>query len=94
MAQVTQDTRPAQLQTPLGKDVLVLASFVAAEGLSELFEFNVEALSEEENINFDKAIDLLEAARDLAPQLLRQHSEHARRHLARWLAGRSELMKV
>ena len=56
MAQVTQDTRPAQLQTPLGKDVLVLASFVASEGLSELFEFNVEALSEEENINFDKAI--------------------------------------
>ena len=33
-----------------------MASFVAAEGLSELFEFNVEALSEEENINFDKAI--------------------------------------
>ena len=56
MAQVTQDRRLAQLQTPLGKDVLVLASFVAAEGLSELFEFNVEALSEEENINFDKAI--------------------------------------
>src|SRR5258707_13565205 len=56
MAQLTQDTRPAQLQTPLGKDVLVLASFVAAEGLSELFEVNVEALSEQENIDFDKAI--------------------------------------
>jgi ATP-dependent DNA helicase RecG len=38
--------------------------------------------------------DLLEAARDLAPQLLRQHPEHARRHLARWLAGKSELMKA
>ena len=38
--------------------------------------------------------DLLEAARDLAPRLLQQHPEHARRHLARWLAGRSELMKV
>jgi type VI secretion system secreted protein VgrG len=56
MAQLTQDTRPAQLQTPLGKDVLVLASFVAAEGLSELFEVNVEALSEQQNIDFDKAI--------------------------------------
>ena len=56
MAQLTQDKRAAQLQTPLGKDVLVLASFVAAEGLSELFEFNVEALSERENINFDDAI--------------------------------------
>jgi ATP-dependent DNA helicase RecG len=39
-------------------------------------------------------VDLLEAARDLAPQLLRLHPEHARRHLARWLAGKSELMKV
>jgi len=56
MAQLTQDTRPAQLHTPLGKDVLVLASFVAAEGLSELFEVNVEALSEKGNINFDDAI--------------------------------------
>ncbi|MEK7438660.1 MAG: ATP-dependent DNA helicase RecG [Pseudomonadota bacterium] len=39
-------------------------------------------------------VDLLEAARDLAPQMLRDHREHARRHLARWLAGKSELMKV
>jgi ATP-dependent DNA helicase RecG len=38
--------------------------------------------------------DLLEAARDLAPQLLQLHPEHARRHLARWMAGKSELMKV
>ncbi len=56
MAQLTQDKRLAQLQTPLGKDVLVLASFVATEGLSELFEVNVETLSEKENINFDDAI--------------------------------------
>jgi 4-hydroxybenzoate polyprenyltransferase len=26
--------------------------------------------------------------------MLHQHPEHARRHLARWLAGKSELMKV
>ncbi len=38
--------------------------------------------------------DLLEAARDLAPQLLRLHPELARRHLERWMAGKSELMKV
>ncbi len=56
MAKLAQDKRFAQLQTPLGKDVLVLASFVAAEGLSELFEVNVETLSEKENINFDDAI--------------------------------------
>ncbi|TSA13662.1 MAG: ATP-dependent DNA helicase RecG [Betaproteobacteria bacterium] len=39
-------------------------------------------------------LDLLEAARDLAPQMLQHHPEQARRHLARWLAGKSELMKV
>jgi ATP-dependent DNA helicase RecG len=38
--------------------------------------------------------DLLEAARELAPQMLRQHPEHARRHLERWLAGKSELMQA
>src|SRR5882757_536378 len=56
MAQLTQDKRLAQLQTPLGKDVLVLASFVATEGLSELFEVSVETFSQRENINFDDAI--------------------------------------
>jgi ATP-dependent DNA helicase RecG len=44
--------------------------------------------------DIERDIDLLEAARDLAAQLLGQHPEHARRHLARWLAGKSELMKV
>ena len=44
--------------------------------------------------DIERDIDLLEAARDLAPQLLREHPEYARRHLARWLAGKSELMKV
>jgi type VI secretion system secreted protein VgrG len=56
MAQLTQDKRLAELHTPLGKDVLVLASFVATEGLSELFEVNVETLSEKESINFNRAI--------------------------------------
>jgi ATP-dependent DNA helicase RecG len=38
--------------------------------------------------------DLLDAARDLASQLLREHPQHAQRHLARWMAGKSELMKA
>jgi type VI secretion system secreted protein VgrG len=52
----TQGTRIAALTTPLGKDVLVLNRLDAAEGLSELFEFRIEALSTEANINFDRAI--------------------------------------
>ena len=39
-------------------------------------------------------IDLLEAARNLAPQLLRDHPANAQRHLQRWLGGRHELLKV
>ena len=44
--------------------------------------------------DIERDADLLEAARDFAPLLLRQYPEHARRHLERWLAGNSELMKV
>ena len=34
----------------------LLKSFSGAEGLGELFEFQVEALSEQENIDFDQAL--------------------------------------
>jgi ATP-dependent DNA helicase RecG len=41
-----------------------------------------------------KDLDLLEAARNVAPQLLRDHAGNAGRHLERWLGGRQELLKV
>jgi len=44
--------------------------------------------------DLERDLDLLETARDLAPRMLQHQPELARRHLARWLAGRSELMKV
>lgn len=53
---LSQDGRVGELITPLGKDVLVLQRFDGFEGLGELFEFHVDALSEQENIDFDKAI--------------------------------------
>ena len=53
---ITQDGRVGELITPLGKDVLVLHRFDGHEGLGEPFEFHVDALSEQENIDFDKAI--------------------------------------
>ena len=43
-----QDTRFAELRTPIGKDVLVLVRFDATEGLSELFEYRIEALAAKE----------------------------------------------
>jgi type VI secretion system secreted protein VgrG len=51
-----QDDRVAEFSTPLGKDALVLVNFSGTEGLGELFEYHIEALGEEENIDFDKAI--------------------------------------
>lgn len=54
--QLTQDTRIGELRTPLGKDKLVLTRLDATEGLSELFEYRIEAISLEEDIDFDKAI--------------------------------------
>jgi len=44
--------------------------------------------------DLEKDVDLLEAARTLAPQLLRDHPPNAELHLARWLGGRQELLKV
>jgi type VI secretion system secreted protein VgrG len=56
MGNLTQTGRSAVLTTPLGKDVLVLTQFSATEGLSDLFEYHIEALSEQQNVDFDKAI--------------------------------------
>ena len=44
--------------------------------------------------DLEKDLDLLEAARNVAPQLLRDHAGSAERHLERWLGGRQELLKV
>jgi type VI secretion system secreted protein VgrG len=51
-----QQSRVAELKTPLGKDKLVLTRFDGSEGLSELFTYNIEALSETEDIDFDQAL--------------------------------------
>jgi type VI secretion system secreted protein VgrG len=54
--QLSQSERVAEFKTPLGEDVLVLINIEGTELLGGLFEFNVEALSEQENIDFDKAL--------------------------------------
>jgi type VI secretion system secreted protein VgrG len=53
---ITQEGRMGELITPLGKDVLVFEKFDGFEGIGELFEFHIDALSEQENIDFDKAL--------------------------------------
>jgi type VI secretion system secreted protein VgrG len=56
MADLSQSERIAELKTPLGEDALLLVQFNGTEGLGELFEFRLEAISEQENIDFDKAL--------------------------------------
>jgi type VI secretion system secreted protein VgrG len=53
-----QDRRIAILSTPLGKDRLVLSGFDGVEGLSELFEFRIEASSADDSIDFDRILGL------------------------------------
>ncbi len=48
----TQDNSLIALRTPLGKDVLLLTGFNGTEGLSRLFDFELDLLSENPNIPF------------------------------------------
>jgi type VI secretion system secreted protein VgrG len=51
-----QKGRTAELKTPLGKDKLAITRLDGSEGLSELFTFNIEALSDTEDLDFDGAL--------------------------------------
>jgi type VI secretion system secreted protein VgrG len=53
---LAQGTRAGFLKTKLGEDKLGISNFEGAEGLSELFEFRIEAFSDSHNLDFDPAI--------------------------------------
>jgi type VI secretion system secreted protein VgrG len=57
-ASLSQDNRSGKLTTPFGGDVLVLGHLNAAEGLSDLFEFHVAAVSLQANLDFNSALGL------------------------------------
>lgn len=52
----TQENRLIAIDTPLGKDVLLLAGFRGTEGLSRLFSFELNILSENHNVSFEDII--------------------------------------
>lgn len=53
----TQDDRHIALKTPLGKDVLLLKGFSGREGMSQLFSFDLELLSEvDPAVDFDAIV--------------------------------------
>ena len=51
-----QEGRYATFNSPLGKDVLNFVRLNATEGLSELFEFRVEVVSDDDNVDFDQLL--------------------------------------
>jgi type VI secretion system secreted protein VgrG len=53
---LSQQDRIGELTTPLGENVLVLSRFEGGESLSEPFEFLIEAISEQQNIDFNAAL--------------------------------------
>lgn len=55
-AGLDQKNRLARLKTPLGENTLVLSRFQAQEAISEPFEVSVDALSSEEDLDFDPVI--------------------------------------
>jgi len=48
----TQENSLIAIDTPLGKDVLLLTGFKGTEGLSRPFSFELDMLSENPNITF------------------------------------------
>ena len=56
MPTYTQADRFISVETPLGTDVLLLRSFTGDEGISQLFSFELDLLSEDSGIKFEKII--------------------------------------
>jgi len=52
----TQTDRGLRIDTPLGPDALLLRSFSGQEGVSQLFRFQLELLSEDDEISFDDIV--------------------------------------
>ena len=51
----SQDTRSIAIQTPLGKDALLLKSFRGDEGISRLFHFDLELLTTQPALDFTQS---------------------------------------
>ncbi len=56
MSKYTQDDEPLAIETPLGKDALLLESFKGQETLSGLFHFELTCLSVEDQIDDTKIV--------------------------------------
>jgi type VI secretion system secreted protein VgrG len=55
---LSQDVQQGKLTTPLGANALALSRFNAVEGLGELFEIRIDAVSIQPNLDFASALGL------------------------------------
>jgi type VI secretion system secreted protein VgrG len=53
---LAQDTRMGSFSSNLGKDRLVVSRFEGSESLSELFEYRLEVVSDDTDVDFDKVL--------------------------------------
>lgn len=58
MSDFTQDQRLLSVDTPLGQDKLLIAGFSGTEGMSRLFEFRLDLLSESTDITADQILGM------------------------------------
>ncbi len=87
---ISQDAQQGKLTTPLGKDVLGLSRFSCVEGLSELFEIRIEAVSTQANIDFSSALGL-GATIELSTQDGLKRYFHGVMAEARWGGSKEDL---
>jgi type VI secretion system secreted protein VgrG len=80
---VTQDTHRIAIDTPLGKDVLLLRGFSGTEGISQIFRFDLDLLSEKDSLKFQ----------DLVGKSVTVHvntADGGKRHFNGFLSGLSQ----
>ena len=87
---ISQEDRPAKLTTPLGENALGLARFSAIEGLSELFEFRIEAVSIQGGLDFASALGLGSSV-ELLTQDGQKRYFHGVMTEARWAGTQQDL---
>lgn len=87
MPQPTQATRHIAIETPLGEDALLLQSFSGHEEISRLFEYDLELLSEDYEINFDDIIGQNVTVRMELPEGGRRYLNG---HISRFVQGVSK----
>src|SRR5262245_20787779 len=81
-----QQTRLLTLTTPLGEDVLLLTAFSGQEALSQLFRYQLEMVSEEEDI---KPADIVGKGISWGVQEVDKETRWFHGHVSRFVAAGS-----